>query len=143
MNTTPTHTAKSVAEHLRVSASTVYRWLKNGEIVKHGYTGQKIKNRWVITPVQPTHKPVEVRIHEAYAASARTSPGGMWCKLTELRTHLTDLPREPVDETLGRMLTQGQVHLEPEVNRHRLTDDDHAAAIYLGGEDRHLFGIYR
>lgn len=142
MNTTPRHTAKSAAETLRVSVSTVYRWLKNGEIEKHGYTGQKIKGRWVITTltaIPVSAATVEDAIISACKALAREP--GAWIRLAALRRHLTTWTRSEVDEALSRMWTNAQINLADEPNRHRLTAEDRAAALRDGGEDNHLMRL--
>jgi hypothetical protein len=82
---------------------------------------------------------VEARVREAYTQTPPARPGrGKWCTLTELRKRLADLPSEEVDAALDRMLASGLVYLEPDMLRRRLTGEDRAAAIRLGGENRHL-----
>ena len=46
-----------------------------------------------------------------------------------------------MDETLLKMVRTGYAHLVPDSNRKVLTDEDHAAAIRIGGEDKHLMAI--
>lgn len=139
MTNTPTHSAKTVADDLHVSASTVYRWLKNGEIEKHGYTGQKIKSRWVITAIPTSAATVEDAIISAYNALARR-PGAP-VGLVEVRKHVAAWTRGEVDEALLHLLNGSRISLEPEPNRHRLTAEYRAAAVHIGGEDRHLMQI--
>ncbi|GAA2684767.1 MULTISPECIES: hypothetical protein [Actinosynnema] len=60
-----------------------------------------------------------------------------WVRLAKLRPRLS----EAVDAALRRMLRHGEVHLAPDSNRKVLTDADHAAAIRIGDEDKHLIAI--
>lgn len=64
-----------------------------------------------------------------------------WVRLAKIRPRLDGTDREEVDETLLRMVKTGTTHLVPSSNRKVLTDEDHAAAIRIGGEDKHLMAI--
>ncbi|ANZ39132.1 hypothetical protein BBK82_26730 [Lentzea guizhouensis] len=64
-----------------------------------------------------------------------------WVRLAKLRPRLDGAEREEVDETLLRMVKDGTTHLVPDSNRKVLTEEDHAAAIRIGGEDKHLVAI--
>lgn len=64
-----------------------------------------------------------------------------WVRLAKLRPKLDGAGREEVDETLLRMVKAGTTHLVPDSNRKVLTEEDHAAAIRIGGEDKHLMAI--
>ncbi len=64
-----------------------------------------------------------------------------WVRLAKLRPRLDGAQREEVDETLLRMVKDGTTHLVASANRKVLTDEDHAAAIRIGGEDKHLVAI--
>lgn len=80
-----------------------------------------------------------VRVAAAYAA---LTPGsGEFIKLRELREYLADIPRTALDGTLAAMFTAQRVNLIPQSNQQALTTDDHAAALRLGGEHKHLFCI--
>ncbi len=81
---------------------------------------------------------VEARVREAYRAVAAPRD---WASLTDLRLLLGDLPRHEVDAALGRLARQPDVRLAGEPNRKALTDDDHAASVEVGGEERHLLAI--
>lgn len=84
---------------------------------------------------------IEQRIRTAYKELV-AQPAG-WVALRRLREHLNDIPRDELDKTLYNMdLTPG-VFLEPEVNQKTLTDADWAAAIRIGGEEKHLLSIMR
>jgi hypothetical protein len=64
-----------------------------------------------------------------------------WVRLAKIRPRLDGADREEVDETLLKMVKTGSVHLVPDSNRKVLTEEDHAAAIRIGGEDKHLMAI--
>lgn len=75
----------------------------------------------------------------AHAALADEGTEG-YVQLVEIRSSLSHYgwDRPEVDEALAALLTAGEIYLEPEVNRHRLTDSDRRAAIKVGGEYRNL-----
>jgi len=64
-----------------------------------------------------------------------------WVRLARLRPELDGADRDEVDGVLLGMFKAGEVHLVPESNRKALTDADHAAAIRIGSEDKHLLAI--
>jgi hypothetical protein len=64
-----------------------------------------------------------------------------WVRLAKIRPRLDGADRGEVDETLLKMVKTGSTHLVPSSNTKVLTDDDHAAAIRIGGEDKHLMAI--
>ncbi|MEU7477755.1 hypothetical protein AB0A63_17320 [Lentzea sp. NPDC042327] len=64
-----------------------------------------------------------------------------WVRLAKLRPRLDGAEREEVDQTLLKMVKDGSTHLVASANRKVLTDEDHAAAIRIGGEDKHLVAI--
>jgi hypothetical protein len=64
-----------------------------------------------------------------------------WVRLAKVRPRLDGADRGEVDETLLKMVKDGDTHLVAGANRKVLTDDDHAAAIRIGGEDKHLMAI--
>lgn len=61
-----------------------------------------------------------------------------WVRLAQLRPKLNGAEKDEVDQTLLRMLKTELVHLSPDSDRQGLTDADHAAAIRIGKEDKHL-----
>lgn len=147
MGDIPTQTAASAAADLGVSVGTIYKWLKSGKIREHGVTGQKIDGQWVIMTIadaEPTtHETVEARIREIYPTIARKDVWGRpdWCSLTDLRKHLAEYPRQLVSETLARMERTPNVNIVPEANQKVLTDEDWDAAVWVGGQRKHLFCI--
>ncbi len=64
-----------------------------------------------------------------------------WVRLARIRPRLDGADRGEVDETLLKMVKGGDAHLVASANRKVLTDEDHAAAIRIGGEDKHLLAI--
>lgn len=64
-----------------------------------------------------------------------------WVRLAKLRPKLNGVGKDEVDQTLLAMTRTGLVHLAPDSNRKVLTDADHAAAIRIGKESRHLIAI--
>jgi hypothetical protein len=64
-----------------------------------------------------------------------------WVRLAKLRPRLNGADKSEVDEVLLKMVRTGTVHLAPDSNRKVLTDADHAAAVRIGNEDKHLVAI--
>ena len=64
-----------------------------------------------------------------------------WVRLAKLRPKLNGAGKDEVDHVLLRMVKEGVAHLAPDSNRKVLTDADHAAAIRVGSEDKHLMAI--
>jgi hypothetical protein len=79
---------------------------------------------------------VEALILAAYHALA-TEPA-QFVKLTELRSGLADAPRVDVDAALGRMYRSQRINLIPQSAQRTLTAEDRAAALRIGGENKHL-----
>ncbi|OLF12434.1 hypothetical protein BLA60_10140 [Actinophytocola xinjiangensis] len=64
-----------------------------------------------------------------------------WVRLARIRPELNGADHTEVDETLLTMIKTGTVHLAPQSDRKALTDEDHAAAIRVGSQDKHLLAI--
>jgi hypothetical protein len=64
-----------------------------------------------------------------------------WVRLAQLRPKLNGAGKDEVDEKLLAMSRTGLVHLAQSANLKALTDADHAAAIRIGSEDKHLVAI--
>jgi hypothetical protein len=64
-----------------------------------------------------------------------------WVRLAKLRPKLNGADKDEVDAVLLEMVKTGTVHLAPDSNRKVLTEDDHAAALRIAGEDNHLVAI--
>ncbi|MGC7102506.1 hypothetical protein ACPZ19_48220 [Amycolatopsis lurida] len=82
---------------------------------------------------------LESLIRQAYRALA-TAPQD-WIRLARIRPKLNGADKSEVDEVLLEMMKTGTVHLAPDSNRSALTDADHAAAVRIGGEDKHIIAI--
>jgi hypothetical protein len=90
-------------------------------------------------PASPPPPDVEARIRDAYRRVVAKPRD--WATLTDVRLLLGDVDRADVDAALRAMYTASGIDIAPEPNRKALTPDDHAAAIHIGGEDRHLLAI--
>jgi len=82
---------------------------------------------------------LELRLRNAYAALA--SEPTAWVVLTRLRPFFADVPREEVDEALRQLSRSSDVNIVPESNQKALTEADRAAAVRIGGQDKHLLAI--
>ncbi|MEV4344012.1 hypothetical protein AB0J83_05995 [Actinoplanes sp. NPDC049596] len=79
------------------------------------------------------------RVVGAYDA-LKDEPGG-WVSLTRLRLCFPDVPRAAVDDALRRISREPGVTVAPQSNQKVLTDADHAAALHIGGQDKHVLSI--
>jgi len=61
-----------------------------------------------------------------------------WIRMARIRALLDNPDQGLLRQTLITMIRTGTVHLAPDSNRKVLTDADHAAAIDIGGEPKHL-----
>lgn len=64
-----------------------------------------------------------------------------WIRLARIRPRLNGADKSEVDKVLLKMMKARTIHLAPSSNRKVLTDDDRAAAVRIGGEDKHLIAI--
>jgi hypothetical protein len=81
------------------------------------------------------------RIRAAYGNLVSTP--GQWVSLIALRAQLADVARPELDDALKRMLRSGDVRLEPDPLEHRVSAEERAAAVHVGGEYRHKLAIGR
>jgi hypothetical protein len=95
---------------------------------------------WVFQPA-PTEEPVDLaaRITAAYHELAAVP--GDWVRLLDLRSRLGDVSRSELDAELLRLLDADEINIAPEADQQRLTPDDRAAAIVIGGKDKHLMMV--
>jgi hypothetical protein len=84
---------------------------------------------------------IENWIRSAYTELTVRREPGSWIKLSALRPWLEGVPRDVVDKELDRMIEQPDVHLMAELKQRSLTNEDHKAAVDIGGEPRHLLKI--
>ena len=82
---------------------------------------------------------LESLIREAYEELSMKPQD--WVRLAKLRPRLNGADKDEVDQVLRAMTRTGLVHLAPSSNRKALTDADHAAAIRIGSEEKHLVAI--
>jgi hypothetical protein len=82
---------------------------------------------------------LDARIRATYAELAGAP--GKWVNLADLRPLLADVPTGDLDEALIKMLDTPDVRLEPEPFGHRINAEAKAAAVHVGGEDRHKIAI--
>ncbi|NUS53516.1 MAG: hypothetical protein HOV66_01445 [Streptomycetaceae bacterium] len=84
-------------------------------------------------------EPLEDLIRAAY--SELSDEPQDWVRLAKLRPKLNGAGKDEVDKVLLEMTRTGLVHLAQSTNSKALTDADHAAAIRIGSEDKHLVAI--
>lgn len=98
---------------------------------------------------KPTHEPAGSGAVDSAAWQGRVSqaftelagrPGG-WVSLARLRAHLGNPDKAEFDEVLRELSLRSNVYLIPEANSKVLTPEDRAAAVHLGGEDKHLISF--
>lgn len=82
---------------------------------------------------------IEARVVAAYRALA--AKPGAWVSLRRLRPNLSGIDRSVVDAALVSLYTQSGITLIPEENQKSLTPDDRAAAVSIGGQDKHLISM--
>ncbi|SEF30140.1 hypothetical protein SAMN05421837_10526 [Amycolatopsis pretoriensis] len=82
------------------------------------------------------------RVRDAVAKLARAE--GEWVSLVDLRKALGDVDHDEVTRVLREMnRNDPAVHFVPEDNRKALREEDHAAAIEIGGDAQHVMRIER
>ncbi|CAM3194431.1 hypothetical protein DFJ75_1248 [Williamsia muralis] len=82
---------------------------------------------------------VEARVIEAYRSLA-VKPGA-WVSLRRLRPALSEVDRPDLDAALISLYTRPGITLIPEENQKSLTPDDRAAAVSIGGQNKHLIYV--
>jgi hypothetical protein len=97
----------------------------------------------VIRPGTPGEVVFPADLEDAIRAAYReiASRPQAWVRLAQLRPKLDGAEKAEVDQTLLGMQKTGLLHLSPDSDRLALTDADHAAAIRIGKEDKHLMLI--
>lgn len=78
------------------------------------------------------------------AQTAYELAGGKWNSrvlLRDLKARFPDVPNEVLDETLKRMQSEQGGVLYRQDNRAQLTEADHAAALHIAGQPRHMLWI--
>ena len=82
---------------------------------------------------------VEAQVRTAYVKLAARAGG--WVDLVRLRAGLPDVTKAELDAALTQMQRRPGVSLIPEENQKTLTQADHAAAVDIGSQARHLIAI--
>ncbi|MFI6026365.1 hypothetical protein [Amycolatopsis magusensis] len=83
---------------------------------------------------------IEDRVRDTVRELARKS--GDWVGIVDVRKALGDVDHAELSRALKDMERNNpNVHLAPEDNRKALTEEDHAAAINLGGDAQHVIQI--
>ena len=82
---------------------------------------------------------VEAAIRAAYSRLAR-EPGST-VRLSRLRSQLPEIPRTELDDALARLRRCEDVSLIPEENQKTLTEEERAAAVFVGNQHNHLLSI--
>jgi DNA-binding PadR family transcriptional regulator len=85
---------------------------------------------------------LRTRIRQAYLAVTGDRINTR-ARLCDVREKLNDIDRIALDQALKRMQREQQVSLYPLDNKTEITDADRNAAIYFGGEPRHILWIER
>lgn len=96
-----------------------------------------------VAPVAPAPAPrADIAEHQVRSSYQRlaANPGG-WVGLVRLRAELAGLSRAEQDVVLRQLFRAPDVSLIPEENQKVLTAEDRAAAIEIGGENKHLIAI--
>ncbi|MFC8042881.1 hypothetical protein [Nocardia sp. NPDC057353] len=82
---------------------------------------------------------VPSRVVAAYEAVA--NGGGQPIRLAVLRERLTDVSRNEFDIAIEQLARREGMHVRSEADQKTLTQQDHDAAVVLGGTARHLLTI--
>ncbi len=85
---------------------------------------------------------LRARIRQAYFAATGDRINTR-ARLCDIRDRLKDIDRASLDEALKRMQNEQKASLYPLDNKAEITDADRNAAIYFGGEPRHILWIER
>lgn len=95
------------------------------------------------TPVPSTSGDVQINIEARVVAAYRAlaAKPGAWVSLRRLRPNLSGIDRSVLDAALVSLYTQPGITLIPEENQKSLTPDDRAAAVSIGGQDKHLISM--
>ncbi|MCV7226284.1 hypothetical protein [Mycolicibacterium komossense] len=86
---------------------------------------------------EPDH--TEALVRDAYLRLAAHAGG--WVDLVRLREALPGVSRPELDIALSNMYRLPGVSLIPEENQKTLTEQDRAAAVRIGDQDKHLIAI--
>jgi hypothetical protein len=123
----------------RTDAGTRVLYLVMHSVSRHlGREGQAPS--WIFQPAPATEAadlPTRLRLTYQHLA---TDPGE-WVRLADLRHLLSDVPRAEVDTELMRLLDADEINIAPQSDQQRITAEDRAAALPIGGKDKHLIMV--
>jgi len=83
---------------------------------------------------------VQSQVEAAYADIIGDNTGES-VRLAVLRERLAGVPKDEVDRALELLARRADVHIRAESDQKTLTDEDHEAAVVLGGTPRHQLMI--
>jgi hypothetical protein len=101
--------------------------------------GESVQTTPISSKTNDVARDVEARVIEAYRSLA-TKPGA-WVSLRRLRPALSEVDRSVLDAALTSLYTRPGITLIPEENQKSLTPDDRAAAVSIGGQNKHLISM--
>lgn len=90
---------------------------------------------------EPTEVPSSIGLEEQITRAYLAATGGAWnqrVRLSDLRRRLDGVGRETLDATLQKMQRASKLVLFRLDNQREITDADQEAALFVGGEPRHL-----
>ncbi|GAA3621570.1 hypothetical protein GCM10022223_43080 [Kineosporia mesophila] len=87
----------------------------------------------------PPAKDLGIRLRKAVTELAEAP--GEWVALSQLRLHLSDVPRKELDAALSAAYQQKDLVIMADADERRLSAADRAAAVRIGGEDHHLIRL--
>ncbi|MCD0444120.1 hypothetical protein LO763_10840 [Glycomyces sp. A-F 0318] len=116
-------------------------WAIIGDFSRH--MGRESIRLADVYSAEPEDEPAPGTLGERIVAAFHELTGGNpdWVPLLVLRERLDGEDRAEVDKALTELHATREAELIPESNQMSLTDADREAAIWLGGEYRHLIGI--
>jgi hypothetical protein len=118
-------------------------WAVIGDLSRHmERTSVRLADVYSAEP-EPEDEPDPATLGERIVAAFQELAGDDpdWVPLLALRERLDGEDRAEVDKALTELHSVREIELIPESNQKTLTDADREAAIWLGGEYRHLIGI--
>jgi hypothetical protein len=89
----------------------------------------------------PLGDDIEAKVRSAYVRLAAYEGG--WVDLVRLRAELSDVSKPDLDDALTQMYRVPGVSLVREDNQKTLTAADHAAAVEIGNQPKHMIAIQR
>jgi hypothetical protein len=129
---------KRLKAYMRARNVALYEILGPQRVRKEGSEGIDIGDATRASDYDALH----VRIRQAYFAATGDRINTR-ARLCHIREKLKDIDRAALDEALKRMQDEQKASLYPLDNKAEITEADRNAAIYFGGEPRHILWIER